>query len=73
LAALNQADTVYLSIFVLSELWAGFYGVSKQRENHAILQRFMDKPNVTVLTADASTATIDVHFESIIGLVLYPL
>ena len=58
MAALNQADTVYLSIFVLGELWAGFYGGSKQRENRAILQRFIDKPNVTVLTADASTAVL---------------
>ncbi len=58
LAALNQADTVYLSIFVLGELWAGFYGGSRQKENRAILQRFMDKPNVTVLTADAATADL---------------
>lgn len=55
---LNQADTVYLSVFVLGELWAGFYGGSGQKENRALLQRFMDKPNVTVLTADASTAIL---------------
>ena len=58
LAALNQADTVYLSIFVLGELWAGFYGGSKIKENRVLLQRFVDKPNVTVLSADAETAAI---------------
>ncbi len=58
LAALNQADKVYLSIFVLGELWTGFYGRSRQKENHALLQRFMEKPTVTVLTADAETAAL---------------
>jgi len=56
LTALEQADTVYLSIFVLGELWAGFYGGSRERENRIVLQRFMDKPGVQVLIADAETA-----------------
>lgn len=73
LAALNQAETILLSIFVLGELWAGFYGGRKQEENRAILQRFMDKPNVTIIPADAETAVLFGHLKHQLAMLGKPI
>ncbi len=56
LAALMQAEHVYLSVFVLGELYAGFSGGSRERENRELLQRLIDKPTVVLLEANAETA-----------------
>jgi len=56
LACLAQADEVYLSIFVLGELFAGFKAGSKEKQNRQILDKFLDKPDVTVLNATHETA-----------------
>ncbi len=55
-AALAQADTVFLSVFVLGELLTGLYGGKKEKENLAYLRNFLHKPTVKLLTADAETA-----------------
>jgi tRNA(fMet)-specific endonuclease VapC len=55
---LAQADSVYMSVIVLGELFAGFKSGSKQRENKRILERFLRKPTVTVLEATLETADI---------------
>ncbi len=55
---LAQADSVYMSVFVLGELFAGFKSGSKQRENKRILERFLLKPTVAVLEATLETADI---------------
>lgn len=47
-----------MSIFVLGELHAGFAGGVKQRENKAILNRFLSKPSVKILNATAETAEV---------------
>jgi tRNA(fMet)-specific endonuclease VapC len=58
LDALSNTETVYMSIFVLGELYAGFYGGNKERKNREILQRFLLKPAVKILHAGAETAEI---------------
>jgi len=56
LAALAGADRVFMSVFVLGELNAGFRAGKKGRENRRILERFLEKPSVAVLEATRETA-----------------
>lgn len=58
LAYLAQADTVYMSVFVLGELLAGFRGGAKEKDNRLILERFLLKSTVTVLDGTAETADV---------------
>jgi tRNA(fMet)-specific endonuclease VapC len=58
LEAVASAETVFMSIFVLGELHAGFSGGRKERENKDILMRFMRKPSVKILNATYDTAEI---------------
>jgi tRNA(fMet)-specific endonuclease VapC len=56
LASLGQADLVYLSIFVLGELFAGFRSGSREKQNRQILETFLEKSDVSVLEATSETA-----------------
>ena len=56
LAYLAQADRVYISVFVLGELFAGFRAGDKERQNREILDRFLSKSGVEVLEATSETA-----------------
>jgi tRNA(fMet)-specific endonuclease VapC len=56
LACLARADLVYLSVFVLGELFAGFRAGAKERLNRHFLERFLEKPSVSVLEATRETA-----------------
>jgi tRNA(fMet)-specific endonuclease VapC len=58
LNAVASAETVFMSIFVLGELHAGFSGGNKIRENRDILKRFLSKPSVKILNATSETAEI---------------
>ena len=58
LAELWRADTVYLSVFVLGELFAGFAGGSRARKNREMLDAFLDKPSVRILDATRETAEV---------------
>jgi tRNA(fMet)-specific endonuclease VapC len=58
LEILGAADNVYMSVFVLGELEAGFRASSKRAENRRILGRFLGKPTVAVLEASRETAEI---------------
>ena len=58
LDAVSLAETVYMSIFVLGELYAGFSGGTKEHENKNILDRFLQKPTVKILNATSETARI---------------
>ena len=53
-----SAEIIYMSIFVLGELYAGFSGGSKEKENRGILNRFLLKPTVKILNATAETADV---------------
>jgi tRNA(fMet)-specific endonuclease VapC len=58
LDVLSSAETVYMSIFVLGELYAGFYGGNKERKNRETLRQFLLKPTVKILHAGAETAEL---------------
>jgi tRNA(fMet)-specific endonuclease VapC len=53
-----SAETVYMSIFVLGELHAGFLGGTKELENREVLKRFLLKPSVRILNATSETAEV---------------
>ncbi len=58
LDALAKADIVYLSVFVLGELFAGFKGSEKEAWNKSLLQKFIEKPTVSLLNTTTETAEI---------------
>jgi len=58
LNALSHADIVYLSVFVLGELYAGFKGGSKEGANRELLERFLSRPTVRILAATRETAEV---------------
>ena len=53
-----STETVFMSIFVLGELHAGFVGGSKERENRNVLKRFLLRPSVKILNATFETAEV---------------
>ena len=58
LDTLGEAEMVYMSIFVLGELYAGFARGTKAQENRDTLRRFLLKPPVKILNATAETAKV---------------
>ncbi len=58
LNVLVEAETVYMSIFVLGELFAGFRGGSKMQQNLDYLKQFLAKKTVKILDATMETAEI---------------
>ncbi len=58
LDVLSDAETVYFSIFVIGELYAGFAGGKHEKTNHAILNNFIEKPTVKLLSATIETSRI---------------
>jgi tRNA(fMet)-specific endonuclease VapC len=55
---LSEADIVYMSIFVTGELFAGFKGGKKEKENKKILKKFLEKSTVKILEAGLETSEI---------------
>jgi len=53
-----KADMIYLSIFVLGELYAGFRGGSQYEKNNLILDQFLKKSTVQILQGSEETAEI---------------
>lgn len=49
---------IYAPLIVIGELRAGFAAGSKQPENEALLQRFLDAPNVNSLTISNATTKL---------------
>jgi tRNA(fMet)-specific endonuclease VapC len=58
LEALGRADTVFMSVFVLGELYAGFKGGKKETENRNQLDEFLRRPTVRILIATRETSDI---------------
>ncbi len=56
--ALGRADTVFMSVFVLGELHAGFRGGNKEAANRRQLDDFLQRPTVRILPATLETAEI---------------
>jgi tRNA(fMet)-specific endonuclease VapC len=53
---LADAEIVYMSIFVLGELYDGFKGGKKEKYNLNILNKFLEKSSVKILNATRETA-----------------
>ncbi len=53
-----DSELVYLSVVVIGELFAGFHGEAKFRENKEQLESFMSKSTVKVLTVGLESAEI---------------
>jgi tRNA(fMet)-specific endonuclease VapC len=58
LDALTSAETVWMSVIVLGELYAGFRGGTKMLENQQQLDLFLAKPTVRILEAGKESAEI---------------
>lgn len=58
LLAIGKAEAVYLSAIVLGELFAGFRGGNSFAENRKLLERFLDRPHVALLSAGLETADV---------------
>lgn len=58
LSAIGRAETVYISAIVLGELFAVFRGGNRFVENRTILERFLDRPRVSLLPAGMETADV---------------
>jgi tRNA(fMet)-specific endonuclease VapC len=58
LAELGRAQIVYLSVIVLGELFAGFAGGSRGRQNRDRLDAFIAMPGVSILDATRETSEV---------------
>ncbi len=56
LEAISNAEMVYMSVFVIAELYYGFRGGSKEIQNREILNKFLEKPTVQLLNSTLETA-----------------
>lgn len=56
--AIAEAESVFLSVIVLGELYAGFRGGTKFKFNIEILNKFLLKPTVNVLSVTEETSTV---------------
>jgi tRNA(fMet)-specific endonuclease VapC len=58
LAAMSAAEIVYISVFVMGELFAGFKGGNRESQNKQLLKRFLQKSTVNILDATGDTSEI---------------
>lgn len=58
LQALTEAKITFMSIFVIGELYAGFKGGTREKENRNILRTFLKKSSVITLNASIETAEL---------------
>lgn len=58
LEALGKAESVYMSIFVLGELYAGFKGGTREQKNKKNLDVFLEKSTVSILDATKETSEV---------------
>lgn len=58
LDVMAKAEVTFMSVFVLGELYAGFSGGKKEKENKAMLKHFLQKPTVDVLDATEETSEV---------------
>jgi tRNA(fMet)-specific endonuclease VapC len=73
LAYLGHADHVYMSVFVMGELYAGFRASKREKENKQILERFLLKSTVSVLEASKETAEIFGLIKSSLSKIGHPI
>ena len=56
IAAIREADEIYLSAVVLGEMLAGFFSGKRRSKNQAELARFLESPRVSMIDIDEGTA-----------------
>ncbi len=57
-AILAGTEIVYMSIFVIGELYAGFRGGRRRQKNEEVLREFLNRPTVKILNATTDTSEI---------------
>ncbi len=55
---MGMAEIVYMSVFVLGELFAGFVGGTRERHNKETLRSFLSTPTVKILNATSETSEV---------------
>ena len=55
---MEAADTVYMSVIVLAELYHGYAKGSQREKNEEWLQRFLNKPTVRILQITEETSQV---------------
>jgi len=55
---LAEAEKIFMSVFVLAELYAGFKGGNKEKQNRALLEDFIIKNAIEIINATMETAEI---------------
>lgn len=55
---LSEVETVYMSVIVLGELYAGFKGGNREKHNFHLLGQFLSKPTVSQLDVTKETSEI---------------
>lgn len=63
LDAISSARQVFISIFVIGELYTGFKGGSKTMENYSYIKQLLNKSSIEVITATVETAEIFAHIK----------
>jgi tRNA(fMet)-specific endonuclease VapC len=56
LTIISEADIVYMSVFVIGELLTGFKGGKHEQRNREILNHFLKKQTVKILSATMDTS-----------------
>lgn len=56
LDVIADADTVYMSVFVIGELLAGFKNGTRENENRELLEVFLSKPTIRIISATFDTS-----------------
>ena len=58
LEAMAKAEIIYMSAIVLGELFAGFRGGNRFVDNRQLLERFLERPHVALLSAGMESADV---------------
>ncbi len=58
LEIIGESDLIYLSVFVLAELFYGFKSGTREKNNKNNLKKFLRKPGVSILEATVETSGI---------------
>jgi len=55
---IGKAETIYMSVFVLGELFFGFQNGKKEQKNKQTLEQFLSKSTVNIINATIETSDI---------------
>ena len=66
LAAIGRAETVYLSVIVIGELFAGFKGGTREQDNKRFFKAFISKSMVEILEINIETSEVYAEVKNIL-------